>query len=54
MRHQSPSSSRRAFLCTGAVAAAHVWVPRPVNGYSTADVLEQLSSGRGQVGMSKW
>src|SRR5262245_55857571 len=48
------SASRRAFLSTGAVAAAHVWVPRPVHGYSTADVDAQLSGSHSHAGISKW
>jgi D-serine deaminase-like pyridoxal phosphate-dependent protein len=50
--HQSPT--RRAFLSTGAVAAAHVWIPRPVQGYSAAEVMAQTSGSHGPVGISKW
>jgi D-serine deaminase-like pyridoxal phosphate-dependent protein len=48
------SSSRRAFLSTGAFAAAHVWVPRPVHGYSADEVDAQFARGESAVGISKW
>jgi 3-hydroxy-D-aspartate aldolase len=33
------STSRRAFIGAGAATAAHVWIPKPVNGYSAAEIL---------------
>jgi 3-hydroxy-D-aspartate aldolase len=48
------ASSRRAFLSTGAFAAAHVWVPGPVHGYSADEVEAQLAGSRTHVGISKW
>jgi D-serine deaminase-like pyridoxal phosphate-dependent protein len=50
----SQCSTRRAFLSTGAVAAAHVWIPRPVRGYSAAEVTARMSEGQQTVGTSKW
>jgi len=47
-------SSRRAFLSTSAVAAAHVWIPRPVKGYSAEEVAAQMSGSNGAIGISKW
>src|SRR5919106_736346 len=32
------STSRRAFLGTSAAAAAHVWIPKPVKGYTAAEL----------------
>ena len=59
---QKHASSRRAFLAAPAAGAAHVWIPRPVKGYSTAEVLAMtpLDSARGGpvtpmgTGISKW
>jgi D-serine deaminase-like pyridoxal phosphate-dependent protein len=48
------SASRRAFLSASAIAAAHVWIPKPVKGYAPAEVLERLSDSRAGVGTSKW
>ena len=46
------SPSRRTFLSLGAAtAAATVWVPRRVHGYTTVEVAARLENG---VGMSKW
>jgi D-serine deaminase-like pyridoxal phosphate-dependent protein len=46
------SPSRRAFLSTGAaVAGAHVWIPRPVHGYTAAEVAARLDT---PLGTSKW
>jgi D-serine deaminase-like pyridoxal phosphate-dependent protein len=46
------SSSRRAFLAAGAgLAAAHLWVPRHVQGYSAAEVTARLDT---PIGTSKW
>lgn len=47
-------SSRRTFLSTGAFAAAHVWIPQPVHGYSAAEVTAHMSGSSGPVGISKW
>jgi D-serine deaminase-like pyridoxal phosphate-dependent protein len=44
------SSSRRTFLA-GSVAAASLWIPRPVKGYSAAEV---LAAPLDDVGVSKW
>jgi D-serine deaminase-like pyridoxal phosphate-dependent protein len=49
-KHTSPS--RRTFLSLGAAsAAAGIWVPRPVHGYTAAEVAARLANG---VGMAKW
>jgi 3-hydroxy-D-aspartate aldolase len=53
--HPDPSSlSRRAFLCASAAGAAHVYVPKPVKGFTSAEMLEMSSSGRlDDVGVAK-
>jgi D-serine deaminase-like pyridoxal phosphate-dependent protein len=45
------STSRRAFIGTSAAAAAHVWIPKPVNGYSAAEVGPVTPL---KPGISKW
>ena len=50
-----PSSpSRRAFLATTAAGAAHVWIPRPLKGYSTAEVIAVTPVTPMGAGISKW
>ncbi len=45
------SSSRRAFLGASAAAAAHVWIPTPVKGYTAAELGPVTPM---QAGISKW
>jgi D-serine deaminase-like pyridoxal phosphate-dependent protein len=45
------SSSRRTFVAAAGAAAAHVWIPRPVQGYSPAEVTARLDT---PTGTSKW
>lgn len=45
------STSRRAFLGTSAAAAAHVWISKPVKGYSAAEVRPVTPL---KPGISKW
>jgi D-serine deaminase-like pyridoxal phosphate-dependent protein len=51
MESQSSSSSRRTFLTAAAAGAASLWIPRPVTGYSAAEVRRAVAS---DVGLSKW
>jgi 3-hydroxy-D-aspartate aldolase len=46
------SASRRAFLAASAATAAHVWIPRPVKGYTTAEILAPVKPLA--AGISKW
>ena len=46
------SPSRRAFLATGAATAAHIWIPKPVKGYSAAELLAPVKPM--SAGISKW
>jgi D-serine deaminase-like pyridoxal phosphate-dependent protein len=48
---QPASPSRRTFLASAAAGAATVWIPRPVHGYTPADVAAALAN---DVGISKW
>lgn len=44
-------STRRLFLATAGTAAATVWIPRPVKGYTAA---EMRGIDTAEVGISKW
>ena len=44
-------TSRRAFVGASAAAAAHVWIPKPVNGYSAAEIVPVTPQ---RAGISKW
>jgi D-serine deaminase-like pyridoxal phosphate-dependent protein len=50
----SRAASRRTILSAAAALAAHVWVPRPVKGYATAEVASRLAQAPAGVGLSKW
>jgi 3-hydroxy-D-aspartate aldolase len=45
------STSRRTFLGASAAAAAHVWVPQPVKGYTAAEIAPVMPM---KPGISKW
>ena len=51
MRTQT-SASRRAFLAATAATAAHVWIPKPVKGYTAAEILAPVTPMA--TGISKW
>ena len=46
------SHSRRAFLAASAATAAHVWVPKPVKGYTVEEVMAPVKPMA--AGISKW
>ncbi len=47
--------TRRTFLATTAIGAAHVWVPDPVKGYSPTELYALSASGALiEKGISKW
>jgi 3-hydroxy-D-aspartate aldolase len=46
------STSRRAFIGASAAAAAHVWTPKPVKGYSAAELMKPVTPMK--AGISKW
>ncbi len=52
------ATSRRAFLATAtagaATGAASLWIPKPVKGYSAAEVRAAAFGGVVEVGISKW
>jgi D-serine deaminase-like pyridoxal phosphate-dependent protein len=51
MPKTQPAASRRAFLTATGAAAASLWIPRPVKGYSAA---EMRAANPADVGISKW
>ena len=38
MKATTTVATRRTFLASAGIAAAHVWVPTPVTGYSHAEI----------------
>ena len=38
MNDRPPVPSRRTFLATAPAASAHLWIPRPVKGYTAAEM----------------
>ena len=48
------SLSRRHFLATAGTGAASVWIPRPVKGYTGAELRQRAVDDRLGVGISKW
>ena len=46
--------SRRHFLHAAGAGAASVWIPKPVKGYSAAEMREQAPGARLEAGISKW
>ncbi len=53
MSERRTVSSRRAFLSTAAVSA-YVWIPRPLKGYTAAEMREAALEGTVRTGISKW
>ena len=52
---ERPVTSRRTFLATSAAASAYLWIPKPVKGYTAAE-MRALADSDGAVspGVSKW
>ncbi len=53
MESRKPGSSRRTFLSSAAAASAFVWIPRPVAGYSAAE-MRAMPIDKVRPGVSKW
>jgi 3-hydroxy-D-aspartate aldolase len=48
-------ATRRVFLSSAAVvASAHVWIPKPVNGYKAVEMRATAIDDRAKPGVSKW
>ena len=46
--------SRRIFLSSAMAASAHVWIPKPVNGYKAVEMRATAVDDRAKPGVSKW
>ncbi len=54
MSTDTSRSSRRAFLSSAAAASAYVWIPKPVKGYTTAEMLAMTTiDNKVELGISK-
>ena len=53
MSNRLPVPSRRAFLSTAAAASAYVWIPKPVKGFTAAE-MRAAAAGEAVSGVSKW
>jgi 3-hydroxy-D-aspartate aldolase len=53
MDAQTPGSSRRTFLSTAVAASAYVWIPKPVKGYTAAEMRARPIDAA-KPGVSKW
>ena len=53
---ERPATSRRTFLATSAAASAYLWIPKPVKGYTAAEMRTAADGVDGAVrtGVSKW
>ena len=55
MSSRTSGSSRRAFLSGAAAASAYFWIPKPVKGYTTAEMLAMTAvDNKVSPGISKW
>lgn len=52
--NERTGASRRIFLRAAAATSAYVWVPRPVKGYTAAEIQAVTHQGMVQAGISKW
>ena len=53
MHSDKPGSSRRAFLSSALAASAAVWIPKPVKGYTAAE-MRAMPIDVARPGVSKW
>ena len=54
MSTDTSRSSRRAFLSSAAAASAYVWIPKPVKGYMTAEMVAMTAiDNKVELGISK-
>jgi D-serine deaminase-like pyridoxal phosphate-dependent protein len=54
MSSRSNGPSRRTFLTSAAAASAFVWVPKPVRGYTGAEMRAMTEADKVKPGVSKW
>ena len=53
MKSKTFETSRRAFLSSAAAASAYFWIPKPVNGYTAAE-MRAMAIDVAKPGVSKW
>ena len=53
MHARKPVSSRRTFLTSAIAASAYVWIPKPVTGYTAAE-MRAMTIDKTKPGVSKW
>ena len=54
MRARRVEPSRRAFLSGAAALSAYFWIPKPVKGYTPAEMRAMAVGGTVKPGISKW
>jgi D-serine deaminase-like pyridoxal phosphate-dependent protein len=54
MPSRTSGSSRRSFLSAVGAASAFLWIPRPVKGYTAAEMRAMTVGGAVKPGVSKW
>jgi D-serine deaminase-like pyridoxal phosphate-dependent protein len=54
MPASTPKSSRRAFLSGAAAVTAYFWIPKPIKGYTAAELRAMTIDTKVKPGISKW
>ena len=54
MPSRTSGSSRRSFLSAAGAASAFLWIPKPVKGYTAAEMRAMTVEGTVKPGVSKW
>ena len=54
MTSRPSGASRRLFLSTAAAASAYLWIPKPVKGYTAAEMRAMFEGATVKPGVSKW
>ena len=54
MREKESRPSRRVFLSGATAASVHFWIPKPVKGYSPAELAAMTVNEKVKPGVSKW
>jgi D-serine deaminase-like pyridoxal phosphate-dependent protein len=54
MRSDTRKASRRTFLSGAAAASAYFWIPKPVHGYTPAEMRALTEGANVKPGISKW
>ena len=54
MNSKPPGSSRRNFLSSAVAASTYFWIPKPVKGYTSAEMRAMAVDAVVKPGISKW